>query len=267
MTKARFALSVLVLLTLTPRIANASVVDLTTALQVVKKTVNSSISETPSSATAHATASSVFPAALYTKSQTFSGSASTSANVSLSGYTSTGTGTGTWDVTFQVTEPGISYLLVTLKNSEAQTITSIGNGFSTGYVDFSVFDNGALAYPKYTQIAYNSCTTYAFCSKTSARSGSESFVFWTPHQYDKIELKGTDAAYASGIFTLAGANANATWGITAFSTSPLTASFAASTPTAIIPEPSTWAMMLLGFMGLGYAACRGGRKGRIAVTA
>ena len=32
-----------------------------------------------------------------------------------------------------------------------------------------------------------------------------------------------------------------------------------------IPEPSTWAMMLLGFAGLGYAAWRGGRKGSVSI--
>ena len=32
------------------------------------------------------------------------------------------------------------------------------------------------------------------------------------------------------------------------------------TTTAAVPEPSTWAMMLAGFVGLGYAAVRRGRK-------
>jgi hypothetical protein len=31
-----------------------------------------------------------------------------------------------------------------------------------------------------------------------------------------------------------------------------------------VPEPSTWALMLLGFAGLGFAGYRQGRKGRIA---
>jgi PEP-CTERM motif len=34
----------------------------------------------------------------------------------------------------------------------------------------------------------------------------------------------------------------------------------ASVQTAAIPEPSTWAMMLLGFAGLGYAGFRRTRK-------
>jgi hypothetical protein len=29
---------------------------------------------------------------------------------------------------------------------------------------------------------------------------------------------------------------------------------------AAVPEPSTWAMMLIGFAGLGFAASRQGRK-------
>jgi hypothetical protein len=32
--------------------------------------------------------------------------------------------------------------------------------------------------------------------------------------------------------------------------------------TSPIPEPSTWAMLVIGFMGLGYAAFRRSAKGR-----
>jgi hypothetical protein len=40
-----------------------------------------------------------------------------------------------------------------------------------------------------------------------------------------------------------------------------------TTSTSTIPEPSTWAMMLLGFAGLGYAAVRRAGKDRIATSA
>jgi hypothetical protein len=43
-------------------------------------------------------------------------------------------------------------------------------------------------------------------------------------------------------------------------------SFEFSLPTAV-PEPATWAMMALGFAGLGYAAFRRNSKGQIAVGA
>jgi hypothetical protein len=33
-----------------------------------------------------------------------------------------------------------------------------------------------------------------------------------------------------------------------------------------VPEPSTWAMMLIGLAGVGFAACRRGRKDRLAPT-
>jgi hypothetical protein len=36
--------------------------------------------------------------------------------------------------------------------------------------------------------------------------------------------------------------------------------------TSGVPEPSTWAMMVLGFIGLGYAAFRRNAKGRAAVA-
>jgi hypothetical protein len=36
---------------------------------------------------------------------------------------------------------------------------------------------------------------------------------------------------------------------------------------AVVPEPSTWAMTLIGFAGLGFARCRGARKRQPAVSA
>jgi PEP-CTERM motif len=35
---------------------------------------------------------------------------------------------------------------------------------------------------------------------------------------------------------------------------------------SIIPEPSTWVMMVIGFIGLGYAAIRRGKKDRSAAA-
>jgi hypothetical protein len=37
-------------------------------------------------------------------------------------------------------------------------------------------------------------------------------------------------------------------------------------PTGGVPEPSTWAMMALGFAGLGFAAFRQGRKTSVAIA-
>jgi hypothetical protein len=37
-------------------------------------------------------------------------------------------------------------------------------------------------------------------------------------------------------------------------------SITVTTPTPAVPEPSTWAMMILGFLGLGFLAYR--RKGK-----
>jgi PEP-CTERM motif len=44
-------------------------------------------------------------------------------------------------------------------------------------------------------------------------------------------------------------------------------SFEFSLPTSGVPEPATWAMMALGFAGLGYAAFRRNSKGQISVGA
>jgi hypothetical protein len=43
--------------------------------------------------------------------------------------------------------------------------------------------------------------------------------------------------------------------------SGFTFAFTNVTPAPAAPEPSTWAMMLIGFAGLGYAGCRASRKG------
>jgi hypothetical protein len=37
-----------------------------------------------------------------------------------------------------------------------------------------------------------------------------------------------------------------------------------SNPTPAVPEPSTWAMMLVGFAGLGFAGYRASRKTTLA---
>jgi hypothetical protein len=42
--------------------------------------------------------------------------------------------------------------------------------------------------------------------------------------------------------------------------------FNVDSPGAAAPEPSTWAMMLLGFAGLGFAALRHARKSRLALV-
>ena len=39
------------------------------------------------------------------------------------------------------------------------------------------------------------------------------------------------------------------------------------TPTSAVPEPSTWAMMLIGFAGLGYAAYRRTTRNAVALVA
>jgi hypothetical protein len=46
----------------------------------------------------------------------------------------------------------------------------------------------------------------------------------------------------------------------------ITAGFTESAMTAVVPEPSTWVMMGLGFVGLGYAAVRRSSKDRRAVA-
>ena len=47
----------------------------------------------------------------------------------------------------------------------------------------------------------------------------------------------------------------------------ISADFAGDLTVFAVPEPSAWAMMLLGFAGLGYAGYRRARAGNAAVSA
>jgi PEP-CTERM motif-containing protein len=60
----------------------------------------------------------------------------------------------------------------------------------------------------------------------------------------------TDFTSSTIIFSTSLAGPSARGSITSFS----------ATNTPAVPEPATWAMMLLGFAGLGFAACRRSRK-------
>jgi PEP-CTERM motif len=87
----------------------------------------------------------------------------------------------------------------------------------------------------------------------------------------EIDLSGTTSSIGSGsqneIFSLSdGANGGGVSrtileGAVTYDFTPLLGSAPPKPPPApgAIPEPSTWAMMLVGFAGLGYAALR--RKG------
>jgi hypothetical protein len=84
-----------------------------------------------------------------------------------------------------------------------------------------------------------------------------------------------------GIFSLATTNPVGTWcngsggqdtcpqGLTLFGAPPdeSTNPFSETEILAAVPEPSTWAMMLLGLVGLGYAGYRRARQPRTAALA
>jgi hypothetical protein len=67
---------------------------------------------------------------------------------------------------------------------------------------------------------------------------------------------GSTAVTANGVNgagNVVGFYVNAAGATIGFESTPLSS-------TLTIPEPSTWAMMLLGFMGLGYAGYRRGKR-------
>jgi PEP-CTERM motif len=64
-----------------------------------------------------------------------------------------------------------------------------------------------------------------------------------------LEIQTNATAFGAGFLSLSGGTINIG-----------TATVAGLAPTAAVPEPSTWLMMLLGFAGLGFAFRQSRRK-------
>jgi hypothetical protein len=82
--------------------------------------------------------------------------------------------------------------------------------------------------------------------------------------YRVISMSFTILDSAQGVLTLANLVPNAggnLFGINVWTdVNGVNPGFAAVQPSSAVPEPSTWAMMLLGFAGLGFAFRRSRRK-------
>jgi hypothetical protein len=82
----------------------------------------------------------------------------------------------------------------------------------------------------------------------------------SPREAETIKLEYF-LDYSSGTSAKPGAGFGFAYDLATAPVAPAYADFAARPLTAGIPEPSTWAMMLIGFSGLGFAAFRGnGRR-------
>jgi hypothetical protein len=102
-------------------------------------------------------------------------------------------------------------------------------------------------------------------------------IYWgSPDTFNTITLSngdvitGTEVATALG-FAANGSDANSRW-VTITDTDSFKSFTVASRSPAFefdmaggVPEPSTWAMLILGFTGLGYAAFRRSAKDRVSV--
>jgi hypothetical protein len=84
----------------------------------------------------------------------------------------------------------------------------------------------------------------------SLGSSSQSYTPTTSHTDQAILLNGTQSAIAVNSFTLS--NFSATY-YNQFAIGELVVN---GSPIAAVPEPSTWAMMILGFAGVGFMAYR-----------
>jgi PEP-CTERM motif len=102
-------------------------------------------------------------------------------------------------------------------------------------------------------------------------------IYWgSPDTFNTVTLSNGDSITGSQMaamlhFSANGLNSNSQW-ITITDTTPFKSFTASSSQPAFefdmagaVPEPSTWAMLMLGFTGLGYAAFRRSAKDRLSV--
>jgi hypothetical protein len=99
-------------------------------------------------------------------------------------------------------------------------------------------------------------------------------VFWTPVSVVPGTTEYLVFTSSNNFYAIAGDTGNpypfgnvyANGGYQSFPSYDYTfRTYSESTFTAAVPEPSTWAMMILGFAGIGFMACR--RKSKPALMA
>jgi hypothetical protein len=157
----------------------------------------------------------------------------TSPNFGSNILVATGAQTASHTITIYVTETGITGGLPTTFN-----VGLTANFLSAGWTATeTVYENNNNS--KF------GTTTSLFSSPFTATNTAES-----TNGTDKVT---TDTPYSiTEVYTIT----------TAVSSTAAKAQLTESTFTTVIPEPSTWAMMVLGFIGLGYAAFRRNSKAR-----
>jgi hypothetical protein len=167
---------------------------------------------------------------------------------STSGTTGTAFGTATWTTTPGIVGKASQVTDLSVANSDLQP-----GGDGTNYVFAQ--EGGSV--------------TVSFAKEL----GSVTFFWGSPDSYNTITLgngdviTGSEIAAALGI-QADGSNANSRW-VTIADTASFKSFTATSSRPAFefdmagaVPEPSSWAMLMLGFTGLGYAAFRRGAKDR-----
>jgi hypothetical protein len=161
-------------------------------------------------------------------------------------------------------------------DSASLLVSSIGNGDMSGLMTFPDQNDAVTLLP--SDVVYGSGTGSAPLStdineQWTASNGDEfTEVLTTIKSINRatpnaiiVDLTGT-VTDTDGLFTSAPVNfifsANQVGG----PNTAISAGFTNTTVLAAVPEASTWAMMVLGFVGLGYAAARRGSKDRSALA-
>jgi len=158
-------------------------------------------------------------------------------------------GSGTLDAIFS---SGTEYVVDSMSGTANGNPVTLNS--NTGLSGYAINDN-LLFYPgSPNQLDFNGLSFIA---------GGNAFDL-----YYQSSSSGTPSGYDCGFagYCLLGPGTNGTSGLDNGGDPLATISFSAS-PVAATPLPATWSMLLIGFIGLGFVAYRGTKKGPAAFVA
>jgi PEP-CTERM motif len=117
------------------------------------------------------------------------------------------------------------------------------------------FDLGKATSLSFSSAAFGTFTRASISEKINAPGTVAIYVLgdWTPGTFGGVTSGSYDSSFTIS-FTETPPGSGSLSDSATFSSPP-------AAPPGTVPEPSTWAMMLIGFAGLGFAGYRASRKG------
>jgi hypothetical protein len=147
-------------------------------------------------------------------------------------------------------DPANGFVPANVGNSAGPTVT-LGSGTEFVFNDGSNLDGAIFTASSLAIVDQSSPTA------TSNKAWTQTFTASTPGFFNGTTLVG-DSFTNDVTFTVTGDTLTVNWGGDNDSSTVREADFTFS---GAVPEPSTWAMMIIGFLGLGWLSYRRGTRG------